>query len=446
MILSLGLVSCSTDENADEEQTNSSKDLKEFTIIGGYGENSSSHAKTRMVLDVSASQYKWNTDDEIYIWAADGTTKYTAKVESGDNNKNSATFKFRAPTDFVPKYVTFVSGGTGGTSTDGKSITISPTQTYAYSSTATISGLPIMAWSAITSTTSGTTTTYSFKLQHQMSFIKFGTMKNLEDNTSPEFKITGSETGTIDPTTGTVTASNDFADQAISANNVIKDNMIAVIPNSTFSIKGGTYNFVQTLTSTKIAAGLIYPLYDRVFDSYYVWDEMLTGGTGYGDYKVYTENTANFNPITSGTASYACKDCPTKQDMMNYLDAGVYWDDGTSTDTPLYTAPDGTRTRYGLWLKKGANTGSSTTTSVKPGTATDEIRTSGKYFFLPAAGGYYTGEYYSAGTLGAYWSADINKGLAWCLFFSAPTTETPNSVYVSPNLNTSNGFSLWCRQ
>ena len=47
----------------------------------------------------------------------------------------------------------------------------------------------------------------------------------------------------------------------------------------------------------------------------------------------------------------------------------------------FYTAPDGTRTRYGLWLKKGANTGSSTTTSVKPGTATDEIRTSGKYFF-----------------------------------------------------------------
>ena len=30
--------------------------------------------------------------------------------------------------------------------------------------------------------------------------------ENLEDNTSPEFKITGSKTGTIDPTTGTVTA------------------------------------------------------------------------------------------------------------------------------------------------------------------------------------------------------------------------------------------------
>ena len=95
MILSLGLVSCSTDENADEEQTNSSKDLKEFTIIGGYGENSSSHAKTRMVLDVSASQYKWNTDDEIYIWADRRYDEIHGKGGKWNNNKNSATFKFR---------------------------------------------------------------------------------------------------------------------------------------------------------------------------------------------------------------------------------------------------------------------------------------------------------------------------------------------------------------
>jgi hypothetical protein len=113
---------------------------------------------------------------------------------------------------------------------------------------------------------------------------------------------------------------------------------------------------------------------------------------------------------------------------MNYLAAGVYWDAGAElagSTTPSYTLPDGITYHTGLWLKKGANTGSATGITTNPLPVTAAIRNGGEYFFLPANGIYYSYNQYNTSlsgnsTNGCYWLSTKNNATnAWDLRFTA---------------------------
>jgi len=166
--------------------------------------------------------------------------------------------------------------------------------------------------------------------------------------------------------------------------------------NGTF-VQGHKYNFNVTLQES----------YKKSFtlNDYYKWDAYASCATG-GN--TFSSGNYGYNN-QSDVATHSCEFCPTKQEAMNYLAAGVYWDAGaelTGSTTPSYTLPDGNTYHTGLWLKKGANTGSATGTTTNPLPVTAAIRNGGEYFFLPANGIYYSypncplGE---NGTSGCYW-------------------------------------------
>ena len=170
--------------------------------------------------------------------------------------------------------------------------------------------------------------------------------------------------------------------------------------------QGHRYNFTVTLKES----------YKKSFTTgdYYWWDAYKPFDTGN---TTFDPNNHGYNP-TNGNASYSCANCPTKQEAMNYLvvdlSAAVYWDNGATiagSTTPSYTLPDGNTYHTGLWLKKGASTGSSTTVNVYPQqTVTADIRNSVNYFFLPAAGRYTSSSLQEAGTLGYYWLKTPDSG------------------------------------
>lgn len=133
----------------------------------------------------------------------------------------------------------------------------------------------------------------------------------------------------------------------------------------------------------------------------------------YYNYSTYVTFPSSSTTIASGNAS----NCPTKQQTQNYMAAGTYWDDGTSLASPLYTI-NGVNYRTGLWLKKGAYTGSATGTTATPQAATDAIRISGNYFFLPAC--------MNSGTGATYWTStagDNDAGLWGFNFDHTPLTS-----------------------
>ena len=189
---------------------------------------------------------------------------------------------------------------------------------------------------------------------------------------------------------------------------------------------GKTYNYSSNNTLTfngTFAQGHKYN-FKVVLQTrdYYTWDAYASYHTGSN---TFSTGNYGFNHATSGAASHSCANCPTKQQAMNYLHAGVYWDDGITlagSTTPSYTLSDGNTYHTGLWLKKGAYTGSATKTVAETPPVTAAIRNGGAYFFLPAAGNYFS---YSSstlsnpGTYGYYWLSTLDSGEnAWSLRFS----------------------------
>ena len=184
---------------------------------------------------------------------------------------------------------------------------------------------------------------------------------------------------------------------------------------------------------------------------YYMWD-------AYEPYKniasgTWEEGSSWYNPTTDKLASASCKDCPTAEQMVAYLKAGVYWDDNTTVaeGKKTYTLDGNTTESYstGLWVKKRRyidNFDSETektysTTPKKLGILKDEevknIRTGGEYFFLPACGRYYSGSIGNAGTLGYYWSSTpstSNSSYAYYLNFNSGNADVLGDGYSSRNL------------
>jgi hypothetical protein len=180
--------------------------------------------------------------------------------------------------------------------------------------------------------------------------------------------------------------------------------------------QGHQYNFNVTLQES----------YKKSFtlNDYYKWDAYASCATG-GN--TFSSGNYGFNN-QSDVATHSCEFCPSKQEAMNYLAAGVYWDAGAElagSTTPSYTLPDGITYHTGLWLKKGANTGSATGITTNPLPVTAAIRNGGEYFFLPANGIYYSYNQYNTSlsgnsTNGCYWLSTKNNATnAWDLRFTA---------------------------
>lgn len=176
-------------------------------------------------------------------------------------------------------------------------------------------------------------------------------------------------------------------------------------------------------------------------EDYFQWD-------AYSHYVSGTNSTNNNNWVagneqyhygTDVTAQQSCKDCPTANQIMDYLNADHFWDDGhPGPGRMTYTVEkNGILTVYhtGMWFKKGVATPGSTTVintdnhAPKDWTNDAAIRTSGYYFFLPAAGFFYGSSVYFQGDVGYYWSStpDIDSGRAYRLLF--------NSGYASLDFN-----------
>ena len=156
---------------------------------------------------------------------------------------------------------------------------------------------------------------------------------------------------------------------------------------------------------------------------YYPWDAYKPYANTTG---AWNSGTANYNPTTTGAVSASCKNCPTKEEMIKYINAGaVYWDGGFGTvenglqtfTTPKESTSSGsTETQVnheGIWLLKKVywpetmgTTDYKGTTAITADNAS--IRTSGKYCFLPAAGYYSFGSFRVAGSYGYYWSSIPN--------------------------------------
>ena len=164
--------------------------------------------------------------------------------------------------------------------------------------------------------------------------------------------------------------------------------------------------------------------------SYYMWDAPAA----------YVSGVTNYKTITSGVATYSCKDCPTYAQIQMYIGAGTYWDSTTS-----WTDASGTTHTGGLWLKKkayisGFDVGTATKKTSATPTAGIPTNTS-QYFFLPARGFMSGSSLSNVGSTGSYWSSTptINASAAYSLnFFSSVVVAGSDTRY--------DEFCLWSVQ
>ena len=342
------------------------------------------------------------------MWDASGKSLGNVTISDGVGDANGT---FTATLSGVPAFVTFNSKAAGSLS-----ITLDPaTDGVAYTN-GDMSGLPILAQSAVTQVGSSTTS-YKFSLKHKLAYVDFTDLK-VNGADMSNCTMDGLSTLTIDAKTGVGTAgSGTYTGKDVSTGKVY-----AVVPTTRFTVNADYKNFLnnKVYSAVKTAEGRYYAINkDAVINHkpYMQWDAVE------GGYFVDGTQTGNqaYNP-TMGVASRMCKDCPTYDEICAYLGQGVYWDDGTvGTATsglqtyklPYHSTlnPDNRDFHTGLWLKKkSASSWSSTATAtgVTPTAITSgnaSIRTSGDYFFLPAAGIYDGGSYDRAGTNGYYWSS-----------------------------------------
>lgn len=180
-------------------------------------------------------------------------------------------------------------------------------------------------------------------------------------------------------------------------------------------------------------------------DTTYVWKPTLA--TSY-----------NKNNVT--VASRVCITCPTARQLMGYLNAGAYWDNGhNGAGMQTHSFKSGGVFHTGLWLKKGASPVATDAEILLetnkllawPSDGDQSIRSSGQYFFLPAAScndenlGYYQirtkyNFVRNYGEAGIYWTRNgpsTDYTAAYTLTFTA--TQAIVRLYSRSFY----GFSLW---
>ena len=267
----------------------------------------------------------------------------------------------------------------------------------------------------------------------------------------------------------------------------------------------GKRNKVYSLTTSDMKDGELVPsVFTKL--NYYQWDaysSYVSGNYGndyFGDGKEgYNTDVGDVNDC-GNNASHSCKNCPTAKEMYAYLLAGAYFDYGTAIQLadetysypPAYTlagtkynnydhsthALASGKSGYGLWLPKNAyikannklksqsgcsesnsgvekyngtipeakvNLASSDNLNITALTSSNakEVRESGNYFYLPAAGYYYSVSghliHNGEGAYGYYWSSSAaGSGNAYVLRFLYSTEEKGIDVRIFNSLSYGN--------
>lgn len=231
---------------------------------------------------------------------------------------------------------------------------------------------------------------------------------NLSDGT---YTYDDADIGDITATNGTTGFT--ITDSKITAYvSVFPEDVKATDSYVTFTAEvDGKYNYAYTLTSAKtLRAGKVVPVNKSLtkinyrsfysIEDYYQWDAYSHYVSGSGS--SWAEGDELYNPGTD--ASQSCKDCPSKDEIVNALNTpnGFYWDDGSVSglSKKSYKRP-GNLNSYsqGLWLIKQIYV-NSTKETTNPISFTGHmitsdnaasIRASGKYYFLPHSLTYQSG-------------------------------------------------------
>jgi hypothetical protein len=139
---------------------------------------------------------------------------------------------------------------------------------------------------------------------------------------------------------------------------------------------------------------------------FYQWDAkaIFTPGTtpAAGSSSHYNES--------SDIASNSCKDCPTNDEIRRIMNSGVYWDDNGE----IWSDYEGRIHRTGVWVKKRNKWAAAGSSGGEIPEATDAIRNSDDYVFLPASGWINGSSVADVGERGFYWSSDAGV----CMSFS----------------------------
>lgn len=195
-------------------------------------------------------------------------------------------------------------------------------------------------------------------------------------------------------------------------------------------------------------------LYDS--SNLFAWDSTDYKPAVIGTGKALTDaNTATASDFLNHS-SYACKYCPSVNEMSWYLSVPCYWDDGSFSssggNSTNYKMANGNYTNAGMWFRKSSGISGFSSDKIAPGFSTGQssgtikllsamassaihnLYLSTNYFFLPAAGfaSYDDGSFHNGGSGGNYWTSTPNYAL---LFYNGGVGVYGNSP--------SFGYNLW---
>ncbi len=199
--------------------------------------------------------------------------------------------------------------------------------------------------------------------------------------------------------------------------------------------KGNIVKFPINVSSDKGGVSKVNAGYAAYEKKWYNWDPISTDTT-----YVYqpTLATSYNKTITSGAvATRACKNCPNARQLLSYLVAGAYWDDGHNGPGMQTHTYRGGIFHSGLWLKKNVPETAYTPTQLStavgvhyekpwptPTVDGDQaIRCSGDYFFLPAAS--CNDEGLGPNQVASKWNYVRNYGDASLYWSSTPIIPSP---------------------
>jgi hypothetical protein len=165
---------------------------------------------------------------------------------------------------------------------------------------------------------------------------------------------------------------------------------------------------------------------------FYVWDQKNKNADG--TWKTYFQDHTSYNTITTGTASYACKNCITSDQAKMYLGAGIYKDDTHEWTWQRITG------KGGWWIKKStaiagfSNGTASKVELIKSGGTNSSLWLTSKptdlatnWFFVPANGWIDDGELVWVGKRAGFWTntPGSTSTVTWGIDFS----ESSATVY-----------------
>lgn len=408
----MATVSCSNNDLADDSATsNNGKVMMTATATSG-----SNNTQSRVAFGGNDGlTLNWEATDQIAV-KVDGAETSLLTLKSGDGSTNATfegevTLPATTPTTITACYPSKAFEGTDLTAQTGEqadaahNLVMFASAEYAYNP--------------------------SFSFNNKVSVLKLNMDAPSEATTVKKIVIYGAYAKGTLSTDGTWSEPT-VADITLSAAKIEGGKIVGyavVIPGTpvkdlnivVYTDNGNYITEAYTSETAKIENNQVIEINKALVKvttytaaNYYQWDANLPYQDGSGE---WNETTPWFNPTITDAASKSCVSCPTIVQIKMYIGAGVYWDNGdVGENRQSYIAPNDTICHAGLWMKKKVyidgfddNTANSVSMidsnsplfhNSRP--AASEID---KYFFLPAAGRYFYGNFDNANIAGHYWSS-----------------------------------------